>query len=121
MAGKVVDRYETVFGLRTFRWDSATGFYLNDKPLKIKGVCLHHDLGCLGAAVNTRAIERQLRIMKEMGANAIRTSHNAPAPELLDLCDRMGFWYRMSLSICGNAVSPRTITPGISRSGTSGI
>lgn len=90
MAGKVVDRYETVFGLRTFRWDSATGFYLNDKPLKIKGVCLHHDLGCLGAAVNTRAIERQLRIMKEMGANAIRTSHNAPAPELLDLCDRMG-------------------------------
>lgn len=90
VAGKVVDRYETVFGLRTFRWDSATGFYLNDKPLKIKGVCLHHDLGCLGAAVNTRAIERQLQIMKEMGVNAIRTSHNAPAPELLDLCDRMG-------------------------------
>lgn len=90
IAGKVVDRYETTFGLRTFRWDSATGFYLNDKPLKIKGVCLHHDLGCLGAAVNTRAIERQLRIMKEMGVNAIRTSHNAPAPELLDLCDRMG-------------------------------
>lgn len=90
VAGKVVDRYETTFGLRTFRWDSATGFYLNDKPLKIKGVCLHHDLGCLGAAVNTRAIERQLRIMKEMGVNAIRTSHNAPAPELLDLCDRMG-------------------------------
>ena len=90
VAGKVVDRYETVFGLRTFRWDSATGFYLNDKPLKIKGVCLHHDLGCLGATVNTRAIERQLQIMKEMGVNAIRTSHNAPAPELLDLCDRMG-------------------------------
>ena len=86
VAGKVVDRYETVFGLRSFRWDSATGFYLNDKPLKIKGVCLHHDLGCLGAAVNTRAIERQL----QMGVNAIRTSHNAPAPELLDLCDRMG-------------------------------
>ena len=63
---------------------------MNDKPLKIKGVCLHHDLGCLGAAVNTRAIERQLQIMKEMGVNAIRTSHNAPAPELLDLCDRMG-------------------------------
>ncbi len=91
VAGRVVDRYETVFGLRTFRWDSATGFYLNDKPLKIKGVCLHHDLGCLGTAVNTRAIERQLRILKEMGVNAIRTSHNAPAPELLDLCDRMGF------------------------------
>ncbi|MDD2953572.1 MAG: glycoside hydrolase family 2 TIM barrel-domain containing protein [Parabacteroides sp.] len=90
VGGKVVDRYETTFGLRAFRWDAATGFYLNDKPLKIKGVCLHHDLGCLGAAVNTRAIERQLRILKEMGVNAIRTSHNAPAPELLDLCDRMG-------------------------------
>ena len=71
VAGKVVDRYETVFGLRSFRWDSATGFYLNDKPLKIKGVCLHHDLGCLGAAVNTRAIERQLQIMKEIDRKSV--------------------------------------------------
>lgn len=88
--GKVCDRYETTFGIRSFHWDAATGFYLNGKPMKIKGVCLHHDLGCLGAAVNRRAIERQLEILKAMGANAIRTSHNAPAPELLDLCDRMG-------------------------------
>ena len=88
--GKVVDRYVTTFGLRSFRWDSATGFYLNDQPLKVKGVCLHHDLGCLGTAINKRALERQLEIMKGMGVNAIRTSHNPPAPELLDLCDRMG-------------------------------
>lgn len=88
--GAVADRYETTFGIRSFRWDTATGFYLNDKPMKVKGVCLHHDLGCLGAAVNKRALERQLEIMKGMGVNAIRTSHNPPAPELLDLCDRMG-------------------------------
>lgn len=87
---KVLDSYETPFGLRSFRWEAETGFYLNDKPTKINGVCLHHDLGCLGSAVNERAIERQLQIMKDMGVNAIRTSHNPPTPELLDLCDRMG-------------------------------
>jgi beta-galactosidase len=85
------DRYETVTGIRSFAFDSEKGFILNGKPLKIKGVCNHHDLGCLGAAVNTRAIERQLEILKEMGCNGIRTSHNPPAPELLELCDRMGF------------------------------
>ena len=85
-----VDDYETTFGIRTFRWDAATGFYLNDEPTKILGVCMHHDLGCLGTAVNRRAIQRQLEIMQEMGVNAIRTSHNAPAPELLELCDEMG-------------------------------
>lgn len=90
VGGRIVDRYETTFGLRSFRWDAATGFYLNEQPMKIKGVCLHHDLGCLGTAINVSALERQLRILKAMGANAIRTSHNAPAPELLDLCDRMG-------------------------------
>ncbi|MCC8198976.1 MAG: DUF4982 domain-containing protein [Tannerellaceae bacterium] len=88
--GEVLDRYETPFGIRWFHWDVETGFHLNGQPTKILGVCLHHDLGCLGAAINTRAIERQLEIMKEMGVNAIRTSHNPPAPELLDLCDRMG-------------------------------
>jgi beta-galactosidase len=72
-------------------FDSEKGFFLNGDPLKILGVCNHHDLGCLGAAVNTRAIERQLEILKAMGCNGIRTSHNPPAPELLDLCDRMGF------------------------------
>jgi beta-galactosidase len=85
------DEYTTPFGVRTFAFDSARGFSLNGTSLKIRGVCLHHDLGALGAAVNARAIERQLRLMKEMGANALRTSHNPPAPELLDLTDRMGF------------------------------
>lgn len=89
--GKVVDSYETPLGVRTYRFDAQKGFFLNEKPVKIKGVCMHHDLGCLGAAVNTRAIERQLQILKEMGCNAYRCSHNPPAPEVLDLCDRMGF------------------------------
>lgn len=89
--GATMDRYDTPFGIRTFEFDPAKGFFLNGKPLKIKGVCDHHDLGCLGAAVNTRAIERQLELLKGMGVNAIRTSHNPPAPELLDLCDTLGF------------------------------
>ena len=67
------------------------GFLLNGKRVPINGVCNHHDLGALGTAINTRALERQMEILKEMGCNAIRTSHNPPAPELLDLCDRMGF------------------------------
>lgn len=87
---ELVDTHKTRFGFRSIRFDKTKGFFLNDKPVKLKGVCLHHDLGPLGAAVNTRAIERQLEIMKEMGCNAIRTSHNPPTPELLDLCDRMG-------------------------------
>ena len=89
--GKIVDRYETPLGIRTFRFDMNKGFFLNGKPLKIRGVCNHHDLGSLGAAVNTRAIERQLEMLKEMGVNGIRTSHNPPAPELLELTDKMGF------------------------------
>jgi beta-galactosidase len=88
---KIVDQYKTKFGIRDFKFDLNKGFILNGKQVKIKGVCLHHDLGPLGAAINTRAIERQLEIMKEMGVNGIRTSHNPPAPELLDLCDKMGF------------------------------
>src|SRR5438874_6371850 len=89
--GRSCDEYTTPVGVRTFSFDSDRGFILNGKQLKIRGVCLHHDLGALGAAVNTRALERQLQIMKAMGVNAIRTSHNPPAPELLDLTDRMGF------------------------------
>ena len=89
--GRVVDRYETPLGIRTFRFDVEKGFFLNGKPVKIRGVCNHHDLGSLGAAVNTRAIERQLEILKAMGVNGVRTSHNPPAPELLDLTDKMGF------------------------------
>ncbi|MFC4027414.1 beta-galactosidase GalB [Zunongwangia endophytica] len=88
---EVLDRYETKFGIRDFKFDLEKGFILNGKSLKIRGVCLHHDLGPLGAAINTRAIERQLEILKEMGVNGIRTAHNPPAPELLDLCDQMGF------------------------------
>lgn len=88
---KVVDQYKTDFGIRDFKFDLNKGFILNGKQVKIKGVCLHHDLGPLGSAINTRAIERQLEIMKEMGVNGIRTTHNPPAPELLELCDKMGF------------------------------
>jgi beta-galactosidase len=89
--GRVCDDYETPFGIRAFAFDSEKGFFLNWKQVKVRGVCDHHDLGCLGAAVNRRALERQLEILKAMGCNGIRTSHNPPAPELLDLCDRMGF------------------------------
>jgi len=91
VAGKEVDSYTTNVGLRSFDFDVHKGFFLNGKNVKINGVCNHHDLGALGAAINTRALERQLQILKEMGCNGIRTSHNPPAPELLDLCDRMGF------------------------------
>ena len=88
---KIIDQYKTNFGIRNFKFDVDKGFILNGKQVKIKGVCMHHDLGPLGSAINTRAIERQLEILKEMGVNGIRTSHNPPAPELLDLCDKMGF------------------------------
>ena len=89
--GKIVDEYETSFGIRYFSFDVNNGFSLNGKPVRIKGVCNHHDLGCLGTAVNYRALQRQLEILKAMGCNAIRTSHNPPAPELLELADKMGF------------------------------
>ena len=88
---KIIDQYKTEFGIRDFKFDLNKGFILNGKQVKIKGVCMHHDLGALGSAINTRAIERQLEILKEMGVNGIRTSHNPPATELLDLCDKMGF------------------------------
>ncbi|GAC1487148.1 MAG: beta-galactosidase GalB [Flavisolibacter sp.] len=88
---KPIDNYETLFGIRTFQFDSLKGFFLNGRHVKINGVCNHHDLGALGAAVNYRALERQLQLLKQMGCNAIRTSHNPPAPELLDLTDKMGF------------------------------
>lgn len=87
---KLVDRFETPFGIRTIRFTGDDGFHLNGRRVPLQGVCLHHDLGALGAAFNTRAAERQLEIMKEMGCNAIRIAHNPPAPEFLDLCDRMG-------------------------------
>ena len=89
--GKTVDIYETEFGIRTIRFDPNEGFFLNNERIKLNGVCNHHDLGALGAALNYRALQRQLEVLADMGANAIRTSHNPPAPELLDLADKMGF------------------------------
>lgn len=89
--GKTVDKFESSFGFRYVEFTSDNGFFLNGKKMKLQGVCLHHDLGALGAAVNLSAIEHRLKLLKEMGCNAIRTSHNPPAPELLDLCDKMGF------------------------------
>jgi beta-galactosidase len=85
-----VDRCETPFGIRTIQFTAGNGFLLNGKRVRLQGVCDHHDLGSLGAALNDRALQRQLEILQSMGCNAIRTSHNPPAPELLELCDRMG-------------------------------
>ena len=87
----IYDSYTQYFGVRTCEWDADKGFFLNGRNVKLLGVCLHHDMGCLGTAVHKRALERELGILKEMGCNAIRTSHNPPTPELLDLCDNMGF------------------------------
>jgi beta-galactosidase len=88
---KVVDQYETRFGILSLSFKPDSGIFVNGEHIQIKGVNLHHDLGALGAAFNTRAAERQLEILREMGCNAIRTAHNPPAPELLELTDRMGF------------------------------
>jgi hypothetical protein len=88
--GKVVDTQVTPFGIRTFEFTADDGFHLNGRRVQLKGVNLHHDHGPLGAAFYVRAMERQLEIMQEMGVNALRTSHNAPAPEVLEICDRMG-------------------------------
>ncbi|MDP5279503.1 beta-galactosidase GalB [Sphingomonas sp. DG1-23] len=89
--GRVIDTYETPFGVRTILMDGRQGLVVNGEKVKIQGVNNHHDLGALGAAFNLRAAERQLEIMRDMGVNALRMSHNPPAPELLDLADRMGF------------------------------
>ncbi len=88
---EVMDLYETCFGIRDVRFDPDKGIIVNGERIPIKGVNMHHDLGALGAAFNLRAAQRQLEILRQMGCNAIRTAHNPPAPELLDLCDRMGF------------------------------
>ncbi len=88
--GKDVDTYDTRFGIRSIEYIPDKGFFLNGKPVKFQGVCNHHDLGPLGAAVNKSALRHQLELLKDMGVNAIRTSHNMPAPELVELCDEMG-------------------------------
>ena len=89
--GKVLDEYKTPFGFRYFEFTNNNGFFLNGKRLQLKGVCLHHDLGPLGAAVNLSALRYRMKLLKEMGCNAIRTSHNPPSPEKLQLADEMGF------------------------------
>ena len=88
--GKVVDEVETTTGFRDFKFDHQTGFWLNGKNFKLNGVCEHHDFGCLGAALNEDALHRKLLKLKAMGVNSIRSSHNPPAPELLNMCDTMG-------------------------------
>ncbi|WP_245843545.1 beta-galactosidase GalB [Niastella vici] len=88
---KLVDTYYTAFGIRTLQFTARNGFLLNGRRVQIQGTCNHHDAGALGAAINTSALRRQLTILKEMGCNALRTSHNPPAPELLELADEMGF------------------------------
>lgn len=87
---QLIHQEQCRFGIRSFKWTADDGFHLNGRRVQLKGVNLHHDQGPLGAAFFPRAMERQLEIMKEMGVNAVRTSHNAPAPEVLDLCDEMG-------------------------------
>ena len=88
---EIKDVYDTSFGIRKIEFTHHNGFLLNNKRVQLKGVCLHHDLGALGTAVHRSALKRQLNILKGFGCNAIRTSHNPPAPELLDLADKMGF------------------------------
>jgi len=89
--GKLTDYYETKFGIRSIEFNPDKGIFINGKKVKINGVNLHHDLGALGTAFNKRAAERQLEILREMGCNAIRFAHNPPAPEFLELTDKMGF------------------------------
>lgn len=89
--GRVLDRYTTRFGVRSVEVIPERGFFLNGRPRKFRGVCNHHDLGPLGAAVSVPALRHQLELLKDMGCDAIRTSHNMPAPELVQLCDEMGF------------------------------
>ncbi len=91
LAERLLDEYSTVFGIRTIALVPDRGFFLNGKVRKFQGVCNHHDLGPLGAAINRAALRRQLTLLKDMGCDAIRTSHNMPAPELVELCDSMGF------------------------------
>jgi len=88
--GRVIDQESTPFGIRSISFTADNGFLLNGQRVPLNGVCLHHDLGSLGTAVHTRALERQIELLQQMGCNAIRTSHNPPSPEFLDLCDRMG-------------------------------
>jgi beta-galactosidase len=89
--GALVDEQRTQFGIRSFFFSPEKGLVFNGRPIKMKGVCIHHDLGALGSAFFEEALERRLKAFKEIGVNAIRCSHNPMAPEFYDLCDRLGF------------------------------
>src|SRR5690606_39206837 len=91
--GKLKDQEIIRFGIREINYSPSRGFEINGKTTKFKGVCLHHDLGPLGTAVNRAALKRQMSILKDMGCNAIRSSHNMPSIEQLELCDEMGFLF----------------------------
>ncbi|MFE7271560.1 glycoside hydrolase family 2 TIM barrel-domain containing protein [Streptomyces sp. NPDC057623] len=106
VGGRTADTYRTTFGFRTFRFDPDEGFHLNGVPAKIKGVDLHHDLGALGAAVSVDAIRRQMTIMKSMGVNAFRTSHNPPSPQMIQVCEEMGIVMLVEAFDCWR--SPKT-------------
>ncbi|MBT2416842.1 DUF4982 domain-containing protein [Streptomyces sp. ISL-22] len=106
VGGRTTDTYRTTFGFRTFRFDPDEGFHLNGAYAKIKGVDLHHDLGALGAAVSVDAIRRQMTIMKSMGVNAFRTSHNPPSPEMIQVCEELGIVMLVEAFDCWR--SPKT-------------
>jgi len=112
VAGRLMDSTETPFGIRTFKFTANDGFHLNGRRVQLHGVCLHSDLGPLGMAFNRRAMERELQIMQDMGVNAVRTSHNPPAPELLDLCDRTGIlvWDEAFDKWDGTATLPKGVS-----------
>ncbi|KAI8627783.1 glycoside hydrolase family 2 protein [Xylariaceae sp. FL1651] len=97
-----IDSYETRFGIRSVTYDPNQGLLINNQHVQVQGTCNHHDLGSLGAAFNTRAMERQLQILQEMGSNALRTSHNPPAPEFLEIADRLGFIVYDEIFDCWN-------------------
>ncbi|ULR55186.1 glycoside hydrolase family 2 TIM barrel-domain containing protein [Streptomyces deccanensis] len=106
VGGRTTDTHRTPLGIRTFRFDPDEGFHLNGTPHKIKGVDLHHDLGALGAAVHADAIRRQMTIMKSMGVNALRTSHNPPSPEMIEVCEDLGIVMTVEAFDCWR--SPKT-------------
>ncbi len=106
----MLDRYETPFGVRTIRFDPDKGFSSTASTCRSTACATTHDLGALGTAVNTRALQRQIEILQAMGCNAIRTSHNPPAPELLDLCDKMGMLVMDEAFDCWAQAKTRTTT-----------
>lgn len=111
MAGKVLESRETSFGIREFRWTADDGFILNGRRVDLHGVCEHHTHGMLGAAFFPHAMERKLEILREMGINALRTSHNAEAPEVLEMCDRLGIVVINELFDKWDATAGKQVSP----------